>query len=296
MLSDKRKAIKITLGNRAFFLLSILCDFVTFCKKDVIIFAMKQPANRFEIEKRLEKPLKVLVFDSLDSTNTLAKAMLKDGENDDFLIVAREQTKGRGRFERKFYSPKDAGVYFSLVVTPKTGEEIAFYTPICAIATADAVRSVCGKNALVKWVNDVYVDGKKCAGILCEATSSKNGEIDKVVMGIGVNLYEKDGGFDEEIRDKACAVADGVENASNRIVATIVNEIRELIENFDKEYIVAKYKRLSMLIGKKFEVCKEENSAEKAIAVDIDENCGLIVRYGDGKEENLRIGEVKILC
>lgn len=257
---------------------------------------MKQPANRFEIEKRLEKPLKVLVFDSLDSTNTLAKAMLKDGENDDFLIVAREQTKGRGRFERKFYSPKDAGVYFSLVVTPKTGEEIAFYTPICAIATADAVRSVCGKNALVKWVNDVYVDGKKCAGILCEATSSKNGEIDKVVMGIGVNLYEKDGGFDEEIKDKACAVADGVENASNRIVATIVNEIRELIENFDKEYIVAKYRRLSMLIGKKIKVCKEENSAEKAIAVDIDENCGLIVRYGDGKEENLRIGEVKILC
>lgn len=269
---------------------------MTFCKKDVIIFAMKQPANRFEIEKRIEKPLKVLVFDSLDSTNTLAKAMLKDGENDDFLIVAREQTKGRGRFERKFYSPKDAGVYFSLAITPKTGEEIAFYTPICAIATADAVRSVCGKNAFVKWVNDVYVDGKKCAGILCEATSSKNGEIDKVVMGIGVNLYEKDGGFDEEIKDKACAVADGVENAANRIVATIVNEIRELIENFDKEYIVAKYKRLSMLIGKKIEVCKEENSAEKAIAVDIDENCGLIVRYGDGKEENLRIGEVKILC
>ncbi len=296
MLSDKRRTIKITLGNRAFFLLSILCDFVTFCKKDVIIFAMKQPANRFEIEKRLEKPLKVLVFDSLDSTNTRAKAMLKDGENDDFLIVAREQTKGRGRFERKFYSPKDAGVYFSLVVTPKTREEIAFYTPICAIATADAVRSVCGKNALVKWVNDVYVDGKKCSGILCEATSSKNGEIDKVVMGIGVNLYEKAGGFDEEIKDKACAVADGVENAANRIVATIVNEIRELIENFDKEYIVVKYRRLSMLIGKKIEVCKEENSAEKAIAVDIDENCGLIVRYGDGKEENLRIGEVKILC
>lgn len=269
---------------------------MTFCKKDVIIFAMKQPANRFEIVKCLEKPLKVLVFDSLDSTNTRAKAMLKDGENDDFLIVAREQTKGRGRFERKFYSPKDAGVYFSLVVTPKTREEIAFYTTICAIATADAVRSVCGKNALVKWVNDVYVDGKKCSGILCEATSSKNGEIDKVVMGIGVNLYEKDGGFDEEIKDKACAVADGVENAANRIVATIVNEIRELIENFDKEYIVVKYRRLSMLIGKKIEVCKEENSAEKAIAVDIDENCGLIVRYGDGKEENLRIGEVKILC
>lgn len=74
--------------------------------------------------------------------------------------MAREQTKGRGRFERKFYSPKDAGVYFSIAITPKTREEIAFYTPICAIATADAVRSVCGKNALVKWVNDVYVDGK----------------------------------------------------------------------------------------------------------------------------------------
>ena len=237
----------------------------------------------------------MLVFDTLDSTNAYAKSALKDGEKEDFLVVSREQTKGRGRFERKFYSPKDAGVYFSLVVTPNTEEVFAFYTPICAIATADAVRSVCGKNALVKWVNDVYVDGKKCSGVLCEATS-KNGEIDKVVMGIGVNLYEKNGGFDEEIKDKACAVADGVENAANRIVAAIVNEIRELIENFDKEYIVAKYRRLSMLIGKKIEVCKEENSSEKAIAVDIDENCGLIVRYEDGKEENLRIGEVKILC
>lgn len=257
---------------------------------------MKEPVSKNGIESLLKAPLKVLVFDTLDSTNAYAKSALKDGEKEDFLVVSRAQTAGRGRFERKFYSPKDAGVYFSLVVTPKTREEIAFYTPICAIATADAVRSVCGKNALVKWVNDVYVDGKKCSGILCEATSSKNGEIDKVVMGIGVNLYEKDGGFDEEIKDKACAVADGVENAANRIVTAIVNEIRELIENFDKEYIVAKYRRLSMLIGKKIEVCKDENSAVEAVAVDIDENCGLIVRYGDGKEENLRIGEVKILC
>lgn len=276
-------------------MLSILCDFVTFFKKDVIIFAMKQSANRFEIEKRLEKPLKVLVFDSLDSTNTRAKAMLKDGEKGDFLIVAREQTKGRGRFERKFYSPKDAGVYFSLVITPKTREEIAFYTPICAIATADAVRSICGKNALVKWVNDVYVDGKKCAGILCEATS-KNGEIDKVVLGIGVNLYEKDGGFDEEIKHKACAVADGVDNAANLIVAAIVNDIRALIDDFDKEYVAAKYRRLSMLVGKQIAVCKDEQSEIAAEAVGIDEDCGLIVRYGDGKIENLRIGEVKILC
>ena len=62
---------------------------MTFCKKDVIIFAMKQPVNRFEIEKRLEKPLKVLVFDTLDSTNAYAKSALKDGEKEDFLVVSR---------------------------------------------------------------------------------------------------------------------------------------------------------------------------------------------------------------
>ena len=259
-------------------------------------FSMKEPVSKSGIEKYLKTPIKTCVFDVIDSTNAYAKSKLKDGEHDDFLVVAREQTAGRGRFDRKFFSPKDAGVYFSLVITPKSDDEIAFYTPICAIATADAVRAVCNKNALIKWVNDVYVDGKKCAGILCEATSFSNGKIDKAILGIGVNLFEKEGGFDAEIKDKAWAVAEGVDDAANRIVAYIVDEILSLVGDFDKEYVAAKYKRLSMLVGKQIDVCKDENSRKRALAVDIDGDCGLVVQYPDGKTESLRVGEVNILC
>lgn len=104
-------------------------------ENDILVFnerADQQKRNR-KVSQNADKDV---LFDVIDSTNAYAKSKLKDGERDDFLVVAREQTAGRGRFDRKFFSPKDAGVYFSLVITPKSDDEIAFYTPICAIATA----------------------------------------------------------------------------------------------------------------------------------------------------------------
>lgn len=255
---------------------------------------MKSIATKNGIEKLLNTPLDVEVFDTINSTNLYAKNLIKNGKKDEFLVVAREQNGGRGRFDRKFYSPKDCGIYFSLVVHPASMQELALLTPLCGVATVNAIKSTLNKDTKIKWVNDIYFEGKKCVGILCEAVSV-DGKIQSVVLGIGVDLYEKDGGADDEIKDIISFVGDGSENLANRLTAGIVNEIYALHKNFDKEQIVAEYKRHSFLIGKVVEISVLDQPPRQATVIDIDENCNLVVRYADDEIEALSSAEARIV-
>lgn len=252
---------------------------------------MKEILSKNAIEKSLSSAFKVEVFDVVPSTNTIAKECAKSGKTN-FIIVSRSQTAGRGRFTRRFISPMDCGIYFSVVITPKSSEEISFITPLCAVACCKAIRALTRKNAQIKWVNDVYVDGKKCAGILCEGVSSERAEIDRIVMGIGVNIVEKDGGVDEEIKDIAGYIG---EVSPNELLSSIVNEMTAMLADFDKNYIAKQYKALSFLIGKKVVVSKCEDAIDGVATVeDIDDECRLNVRYEDGQRESLAMGEVRI--
>lgn len=252
---------------------------------------MKNVLSKEGIKRYLVSPLDVEVYDSVTSTNDLAKDMAKSGAKD-VLLVAREQTKGRGRYARKFYSPKDAGVYFSLIIEPTCKEEMDYITPMCAVAAADAIRAVCEKNALIKWVNDIYIEQKKCVGILCEGVSSHGAEIDRAVCGIGVNIRPKDGGVDEEIKDVAGFVGEK-DDVSNLLVATICDNLMRLHERFDENYISSRYKEMSMLIGKRVEVSKFDEG-KPAVVRNIDEKCRLVVVYDDGSVETLVVGDVRI--
>lgn len=244
------------------------------------------------IKRYMKADFSVQVFDVVSSTNTIAKERAKSGEKN-VLVIAREQTSGRGRFTRKFFSPKDAGVYFSFVIEPICEEEISYVTPACAVAAAKAIREVCGKNAQIKWVNDIYIDMKKCVGILCEGVSSQGGAIDRIVCGIGVNLYEKEGGVDEQIKDIAGFIGEGVDDCANRIVAAICDNFEDMHLHFDKNYIAKQYKDMSVLIGCGVTVCKT-NEEHSAIVKDIDDKCRLVVEYVDGTIETLEVGDVRI--
>ena len=253
---------------------------------------MKQIVSVDGIKRYMTADFSVEVFDVVSSTNTIVKERAKQGEKD-VLVVAREQTSGRGRFTRKFFSPKDAGVYFSFAIEPTCADEISFITPMCAVAAAKAIRDVCVKNAQIKWVNDIYVDMKKCVGILCEGVSSQGGAIDRIVCGIGVNLYEKEGGVDEQIKDIAGFVGEGVDDCANKIVGAICNNFADMHLHFDKCYIAKQYKDMSMLVGRSVAVCKTDEE-RVAIVEDIDDRCRLVVRYEDGECETLEVGEVRI--
>ncbi len=245
------------------------------------------------IMKYLHSGWGVCPLDCVDSTNNTAKNMLAERAITNVALVAREQSAGRGRYTRKFASPRDCGVYFSAILTPKSEDEVLFMTPLVAIAVCEAVSNVCQKDAKIKWVNDILVDGKKCCGILCERV--RCGEEDRVVLGIGIDLLEPEGGYDEEIKNVVCAVGEGIDDVGNRIVARTLDNIAVLHEMFAKERIVKWYKQKSCVIGKLVTVCKPDEQSE-AKAIDIDNECRLVVEYTNGEVEHLSFGEVRIKC
>jgi len=150
--------------------------------------------------------LPVFVYPILDSTNTQGRRMLAEGLSTPFVVVAHSQTAGKGRLGRSFYSPPNSGLYMTLVYTASGASgQAARATSAAAVAVCDAISEVCGKEAGIKWVNDLYLDGKKVCGILAEAIPCAEGC--HVILGIGVNLTTKD--FPDGMRHPAGAVLSG---------------------------------------------------------------------------------------
>ena len=113
------------------------------------------------------------IFDKIDSTNTYARNVLKDGK----VIISDMQKNGRGRMGRNFYSPEDNGIYMSVVLkVDKEYSDLDLFTVAIASITLSAIEKVTGKNCFVKWVNDIFLNDKKVSGILCENVLSKDGK------------------------------------------------------------------------------------------------------------------------
>src|SRR5215218_8406691 len=145
----------------------------------------------------------VLHFDSLPSTNTEAARQAALGAPEGLCVVAREQTAGRGRRERSWVSPKDAGLYVSVVLRPTLEARLwPLITLAAALAVRDALEEACGLEADIKWPNDLLAGGRKLCGILAETAEGARGRA--VVLGVGVNLGR--GSFPPEISDTATSV------------------------------------------------------------------------------------------
>ena len=230
---------------------------------------------------------------TVTSTNTVAKELASSGASEWTTVVATEQTGGKGRQGRKFYSGAGAGVYFTVVVRPRD-ERAGFLTVIAALAASRAIEKVFGTSPAVKWVNDVYVDGRKCVGILTEAvTDLESRGIEFAVVGTGFNLNEPEGGYPEEIRGIAGTVGAKVKDGANRVVAAALNEYYELYTSFDKKAVAEEYRARSFLIGRTVTVVKASGERE-ALVIGIDDECRLEVDYG-GERALLDSGEVRLL-
>lgn len=139
--------------------------------------------------------MKIIRLSSVDSTNEYIKRE-QSSLPEKVIVVADEQTAGKGTYNRRFSSPK-GGVYFSILFPVPSDDAFPYITPVAAVATRRALARVFNARTEIKWVNDLYSRGKKVCGILCERFG------DSVVVGIGVNLSEPENGFDESIRDVA---------------------------------------------------------------------------------------------
>ena len=164
-------------------------------------------------------PLVLDVFDTVDSTNTVCLKRASSGDRSTYAAVAGGQTRGRGRRGRSFFSPGGTGLYMSILLRPSglSADQAVRFTTVAAVAVSEAIEAVSEKAASIKWVNDIYVNSRKACGILTEASfNPEDGSLDYAVVGIGINVYEPQGGFPEDIKDRAGALA-GPVNRQNGV-------------------------------------------------------------------------------
>ncbi len=236
----------------------------------------------------------LIFLETVDSTNNYLKNLALKGANENTVIIASEQTAGKGSRNRNFYSEK-GGVYLSVLLKPDlSGFDVTLITSATAVAVSETIDEISGKTTQIKWVNDVYLQNKKVCGILCESVITPDGKIPFVIVGIGVNLFKLKNGFNNEIRDIAGYIFEE-ENKEiyNQFIDLLLKNCFKYFENLSNKKFLTEYKNRNLVIGKKIEVIKG-NTTYNALGLDIDDNCRLKVQYANLKTEYLSSGEVKI--
>ncbi|SFQ26109.1 birA, biotin-[acetyl-CoA-carboxylase] ligase region [Lachnospiraceae bacterium XBB1006] len=164
-----------------------------------------------------------------------------------------------------------------------------------AVAVCDALEKVTGRKPGIKWVNDIFLDGRKVCGILTEAGGvTSDGRVPFAVLGIGVNLYKPEEDFPEELRAIAgAALREQVSDAKNRLAAEILNGVMQYYRQWDQAKYVDRYRENSIVIGKEVEVLLPEGN-RKAKVLTVDNDCHLLVQYESGEKAVLSSGEISI--
>lgn len=247
-------------------------------------------------ENITDSRIRVRFEECVTSTNTLVRELAESGEKEGHLLVAAEQTHGKGRLGRKFSSQKGTGVYFSLLLRPDLSPSDSLLITTCAaVAVAKAIDEITGNSPLIKWVNDIYMNDRKVCGILTQAAfDSERNRLSYAVLGIGINIYFNKENLPDEIKDIAGGIFDSDNipyDAVNRIVARTVDIFMKEYDELTKKAFLDYYREHSYLEGKKITVIKSDGE-KNATALGINDDLSLIVRYDNGDEEALFTGEV----
>lgn len=244
---------------------------------------------------------RVEVRKTVTSTNTVLREMAAKSCSGDvpegLVLAAEEQSAGKGRLGRSFYSPGGHGVYFSLLLRPRLKAcDAALITPAAAVAAALAIEAVTGARAGIKWVNDLFLNGKKVCGILTEATFSMGGGIvESAVLGVGINTTRPENGYPEGL-DGAAALADriaGKNNERSRLIAATLNKFWRYYKDLPARGFLDEYRARSVVLGQDIYVLSD-GGKKRARALAIDDDCRLVVRYDNGGAAVLDSGEVSI--
>ena len=249
-----------------------------------------------EIKKYLKHPFEISLLSVTNSTNEDAKVLASMGAPNGTVICSRKQTAGHGRMKKPFYSPDDCGIYMSIIIRNIADDFTpSQITALAATAICRAISRVCAKECKIKWVNDIYYREKKVCGILAESVYSKSTLPDYVVLGIGLNVYEPDNGFPEELQDIATSLykeGDITTDIRGKLTAAILNEIAEC-RSFDKQFLYKYYKSRLFILGR--DVCVTNNeSSYLARVIDLDSSYRLLVQDENAELRTLSFGEVSL--
>ncbi|MEA2031674.1 MAG: biotin--[acetyl-CoA-carboxylase] ligase [candidate division Zixibacteria bacterium] len=274
---------------------------ITITPTDACLTATPDTLTETEISYGLNTEFigkQILAYRKVGSTNDLAAKRTAEGAADGTLVIAEEQTKGRGRLGRYWHSAPLSGAYMSIILRPAfTPDKAPGVSLLTALALVECLQSYCNIEALIKWPNDVYIEGKKVAGILTELSTDGN-RIQHLVVGVGININHEISDFPPEISD----LATSVRIACGHIVKRI-GLVQQFLECFESKYIafcreglnccVEQLRRYSYLRGRQIKLTSG-NGIIEGTATDINANGALIVER-EGRAIAVTCGEVTVI-
>lgn len=236
--------------------------------------------------------------ESVTSSNEVLKKLADKEAADGTLCVAEEQTGGKGRLSRGWFSPKGKGLWFSLLLKPTfLPQEAPKMTLLSAVAVVQAIREVCHVEAQIKWPNDVLLEGRKLVGILTEM-SAEFGHINYLVVGIGINVCVPREMVPEDLRQAAISIADVTGQKVDRVAL-----LAKVLEYMEQYYEIAcregfgpifdQWRKFSITLGKQVKVIAPDKTYI-GTALDIDDMGALQVKKEDGTVETVLAGDVSI--
>ena len=240
-------------------------------------------------------PNRIFALKTVNSTNSYAKNLaLEHANQHETLVIADTQTAGRGRLGREFFSPPESGIYMSIILK---SENIALppshLTVAAGVAVCRVLKDICPSTPSIKWVNDIFLEGKKVCGILAEGILDPDTKLQKdVVVGIGLNVFTKSEVFPGKLNQIAGSIfPQGI--TRNEITAKILMQFRSLYQSASVSSLIDEYKRYSLVLGKHIDFSADGKSF-KGIAKDINNDGNLVVLLDNGKEMTLNSGEVSL--
>ncbi|MEG1479124.1 MAG: biotin--[acetyl-CoA-carboxylase] ligase [Clostridiales bacterium] len=239
------------------------------------------------------KNTNIEILDTVDSTNTYAKNLALKKAPHHTIISAMEQTAARGRQGRSFFSPKDTGIYMSLILRPQESlDKALLLTVAAAVGVSQAIEEATNISPQIKWVNDIFFNGKKVGGILTEAISDfESNSLEAVIIGIGINLKTQAQDFPPELQPIATSLLIP-QLTRNQLIGTIATNIFDLTENLNPDSLIAAYKKRSLVLGKEI-TFQKNGTTHHATVLDINEKGNLVVKTCKGTEI-LQSGEITL--
>ncbi len=239
---------------------------------------------------------KIHVFDQVDSTNSEAYRIAREGGEEGEIVVADCQLRGRGRLGRSWLSPPGANLYVSVILRPPMVlTNASLLTLMAAVATAKTIKQISGIRPLIKWPNDLLVHGKKVAGLLNEM-KARAGQVDFIILGIGINVNMTSGTIPEGMRPIATSLREelGYEISRVELLHELMREVEGEYRAFltgERERVLREWEEFSQMVGTVVEV-KSFDEVIRGRVKGVDSHGSLILLAPDGSERTVIAGDV----
>ncbi len=240
-------------------------------------------------------------FESIPSTNTLAKKLAENGALHGTAVIATSQTEGRGRLGKSWHSVAGKGLYCSIIVRPKlTPQDFPKITLAAGLGVAQAVDRIAGGFSQLKWPNDIFLNGKKCGGILTESSAMNEPDGRRfAVIGIGLNLSSSLEDFPEELYGKATSIflETGIFSDASQVFLAIRNEILQLLDVFCNDGfqpVLTAWKRRDFLLGKETECVGFDGKILVGVSLGPDDEGQLHVKDLKGEIHTVLSGDIRL--